>query len=78
MADFKRTSGMRPIENGLVDYLADGIIIRNGEEIPCEIGYTAWVSGWGGIHEEIEATHIFIKDGITESGNHYCAETIEL
>lgn len=56
---------------GLVDFLADGFIERDGEKIPCQIGFTQF-------GEEREATHIFIKDGITENGTHYYKETIEL
>lgn len=59
------------LNKGLVDYLADGYIERDGEKIPCQIGFVAMDS-------LIEATHIFIKDGITENGTHYYAETIEI
>lgn len=69
---WKKTTQLRAIENALVDYVADGILSRDGENIPCEIGYTEFYS------QRIEPTHIFIKEGITASGNHYEAETIEL
>ena len=59
------------LTEGLADYLADGYIERDGEKIPCQIGFIAMDS-------LIEATHIFVKDGITESGVHYYAETIEI
>ena len=59
------------LNEGLADYLADGYIERDGEKIPCQIGFIA-VDGL------IEATYIFIKDGITENGTRYYAETIEL
>ena len=69
---FKRTSMLKALEHGLVDYVATGFINRGDEEIPCEIGYTDFYP------DRIEPTHIFIKEGITASGNHYEAETIEL
>lgn len=79
--DYTITGKFNKVKNGLVDYLTDGYIKRDGERIPCEIGFTVW--GYSGDpndrqEEEIEATHIFIKDGITENGTGYYAETIEL
>jgi len=65
------TSKVTPVKNGLVDFIADGYINRDGERIPCKIGFTEF-------SDEPEVTHIFIKDGITENGTHYDAETIEL
>ena len=61
------TSELKATKNGLVDFLADGYIVRDGEKIPCQIGYTQFGE------EGREATHIFIKNG-----THYDAETIEL
>ncbi len=72
MIQFITTSELKATKNGLVDFLADGYIVRDGEKIPCQIGYTQFGE------EEPEATHIFIKNGITENGTHYNAETIEL
>ena len=57
---------------GLVDLIQDGYIKRRGEKIPCKLGYTYR----GG--SSTEPTFIFIKKGITEKGNHYEAETIEV
>ena len=62
---------MKELKNGLVDFLADGYIIRDNDRIPCQVGFTKF-------GDEVEATHIFIKNGITDSGNHYEAETIEI
>lgn len=78
----KITGGLKKVKDGLVDYIASGEVIRNGKKIPCEIGFTIW--GYTRNHPEergeaeVEATHIFIKDGITSDGTHYNAETIEL
>jgi hypothetical protein len=68
---WKKTSILRPLEHGLVDYVATGFISRDKEEIPCEIGFTEFT-------DSIQPTHIFIKAGITASGHHYEDETIEL
>ena len=59
---------------GLVDYLADAIIVDEGGntgDIPCQVGFC---EGF----DEIEATHIFIGDGITDKGCHYYKDTIEV
>lgn len=79
--NYKITGKFNKVKNGLVDYVAAGYIERDDERIPCEIGFTVW--GYSGdprdrLEEEIEATHIFIKDGVTENGTHYNAETIEI
>ena len=68
---WKKTSILRPVEHGLVDYIATGFIFRDMEEIPCEIGFTEFT-------DSIHPTHIFIKAGITASGHHYEDETIEI
>ena len=82
---YERTGALQPIAHGLTDYVAEGRLLRNDEWIPCEIGYTGWYSSMNskGQYEPngcylIDPTHIFVKDGMTESGNHYYAETIEL
>ena len=88
---FKRTSMLKALEHGLVDYIATGILIRDQEEIPCEIGYTQYnyilpdkLDLFStNIDKQIESvsiepTHIFIKAGIAASGTHYEDETIEL
>lgn len=69
--DIGFTGKLTEVKNGLVDYEMEGYIIRDGEEIPCKIGFTDFSTGR-------EITHIFIDDGITESGTHYYKETIEL
>jgi len=69
------TSELRPVQHGLVDYVADGYIDRDGEKIPCLVGFTEF--GFATDPETI-VTHIFIKDGITADGTHYEAETIEV
>lgn len=71
MVEFTTTGKMQKLQHGLVDYLADGYIEGNSSRIPCQIGYTDFKG-------EIEPTHIFIQDGVTTSGEHYYAETIEL
>ena len=74
MTQFTVTSEMKKQSNGLVDYLADGYIERNNEKIPCQIGFTEWMDSADIIHTN--ADYIFIKEGITEAGTHYSAETI--
>lgn len=71
MTNFTITGEKKATKGGLVDFLADGYIERDGEKIPCQIGFTEF-------NGEAEATHIFIKSGITENGTHYEAQTIEL
>jgi len=70
MANYTITGKLEEV-NGLVDYIAAGYIERDGEKIPCQVGFINAVT-------EPVATHIFIKDGITENGVHYYAETIEI
>ena len=72
MTQYEVTGELKEVKGGLVDFIAEGYVIRDGERIPCEIGFTKYGD------EEVEETHIFIKNGITEGGNHYYAETIEL
>lgn len=71
MTNFTITGEKKAVKGGLVDFLADGYIERDGEKIPCQIGFTEY-------NCVTEASHIFIKDGITENGTHYEAQTIEL
>lgn len=82
---WKKTSALRPVEHGLVDYIATGFMLRDKEEIPCEIGFTQYISSLDNTGNVVEggfyytkATHIFIKAGITASGHHYEDETIEI
>lgn len=72
--NYKKTSELRALEGAMVDYIADGIITRDGEDIPCEIGYTEWMDEEDIIH--IDPDYLFIKEGITPAGTHYNAETI--
>lgn len=58
---------------GLAEFIAPGYIERDGERIPCEIGYFL-LEKYGYYRPE----YLFIKRGITESGTHYEAETIDL
>ena len=84
MTNYRRTGKMKRVNRGLVDYVAEGEYQKGegGEWIPCEIGYCIW--GYTYEHpderpeEELEVTHIFIKEGITKNGNHYSAQTIQL
>lgn len=62
---------LHSVDKGLVDYTREGYLLRDNEKIPCLIGYT----DYSGI---IEPTHLFIGNGVTDSGNHYYAETITL
>ncbi len=73
--EFTRTGKIKKAE-GLVDFLAEGYIEREGEEIPCQIGYNTYMDAEDDIR--LEADYIFLKDGITESGTHYYAETIRI
>lgn len=57
--------------DGMVDYTIDGYLLRDSERIPCTLGYCDFFGN-------IELTHIFIKEGITENGTHYYSETIEI
>ena len=71
MTNYTITGKLKEVEHGLVDYVTDGYIERDGDKIPCEIGFIHGI--------EPVPTHIFIKkDGITENGTHYYAETIEI
>ena len=77
MTDYEITGNFRGVKNELVDYLADGYIVRGGDVIPCEVGLIE-VHDWSSDEDRIQPTHIFIKDGITDNGTHYHAETIKL
>lgn len=74
MTQYTITSEMKKQHNGLADYLADGYLERDNEKIPCQIGFTEWMDSNDEIH--VEADYIFVKEGITEAGTHYYAETI--
>lgn len=65
------TSNPTVQKKSLVDYLAQGYIERDGEKIPCRIGFNKF-------SDKLEPAYIFIDNGITESGNHYDAETINI
>ena len=65
------TSELKKVSHALVDYIANGYVYRDGEKIPCKVGFTEF-------NAVVEATHIFVSDGITENGNHYYGVTIEL
>lgn len=67
---FTITGEAKKVKAGLVDYVADGYIERDGDKIPCLVGLINGV--------ELVPTHLFIKDGVTDNGTHYYAETIEL
>jgi len=71
MVEYILTGEKKKVNHGLVDYVVPGYIERDGEHIPCEVGFTEF-------NNVLEATHIFITDGITNNGTHYCAETIEI
>lgn len=73
MFKVRRTSQMEP-HTGLVDYLAYGEIMRNGEWIPCRIGYNEIMIAEDAF--DYDAMYVFINDGITASGNHYNKETL--
>lgn len=75
MTNYTITGEMRKQKEGLADYLADGYIQRGEDRIPCEIAFLE-ITINGEPHRE--PYYIFIKDGITESGNHYYAERIDL
>ena len=76
--EFFVTGEIRPVKHGLVDYIANGYLLRDGEKIPCEIGYISYHDDDAVIGIERMKSHIFIKNGITENGTHYDAQTIEL
>ena len=67
---------------GLVDHIADGEIFidkaENGgrDRIPCRIGYYEETDADGS--DILRAAYLFIDDGITDNGNHYYKETINL
>lgn len=78
---FEEIGQTRKQKKGLVDYLQDGVLIRDGKRIPCEIGWTIW--GYCGcpedrMDEQLEVSYIFVKDGILDDGTHYYKETIKL
>lgn len=67
------TGDMKRVCDGLVDYVADGEIVRAGEEnIPCTVGFVK--STCGGYL----ATHLFIKRQILKSGEEIEAQTIPI
>lgn len=66
------TGDLKKQNVGIVDFLAEGYIIRGGERIPCELGWIADTEDEVGFKPD----YIFIKQGITEAGTHYCSETI--
>ena len=70
-----RRTGLIKAHTGICDHIAFVEIERNGEWIPCRIGYDEHDDG-----EEysLVPAFIFIGGGITENGNHYERETIEL
>lgn len=70
-----RRTGMIKTHTGICDHIAFGEIERNGEWIPCRIGYDEYDDG-----EEysLVPAFVFISDGITANGNHYYRETIVL
>lgn len=72
------TGERKKVNHGLVDYIADGYIDRNGEKIPCKVGFMTTYANENDAYNDVTATHIFITGGITESGAEYEAETIEL
>ena len=77
MLDYKITGDFRGVSHGLVDYLADGYINRDGVIIPCEIGFDECYD-YDNDDVVLKPTYIFIKDGITDDGVCYNAETIKL
>lgn len=71
-----RTGEIKPII-GIVDFVAKGYISKDGDRIPCEIGYNEDITPDG--DTILRAEYVFIKrDGITERGNHYYKSTIDL
>ena len=70
-----RTGKLFANNGGLCDYLALGYLERGGDRIPCKIGYNDYED----IDGVIEPIFVFIQeDGVTDSGNHYSKETINL
>ena len=70
--NFKVTGRIKKTGSGsLVDFIANGEIERDGELIPCEVGYYDMATG-------LIPAFIYIQDGITENGNHHNKETIKL
>lgn len=68
----------RPVTNGLVDYVLDGYLLRDGHKIPCEIGYTNVSDDPFVIGLDYVKTHIFIKKCVLDDGYEVEAETITL
>lgn len=69
-----RTSDLES-ETGLVDYIANGIMKRDGFDIPCKLGYVIF-------EEKILPTYVFIDEAIVENSKgettHVFADTIEI
>lgn len=76
--EFYITGEIKPVKHGLVDYIAKGYLLRDNEKIPCEVGYISYADDSSVIGIDRMKSHIFIKEGITDNGTHYNAETIEL
>ena len=65
------TSELKKVSHALVDFIANGYVERDGEKIPCKVGFTE-------CNGEVEPTYLFINSGITSNGTFYYPETIEL
>lgn len=75
MTNYTITGEMRKQKEGWADYLADGYVQRGEDMVPCEIGFVEVTYDGEPIREPF---YIFIKDFISESGNHYHSERIDL
>lgn len=74
---YAERTGKIKFTSGLVDYKAEGILHLADVKIPCEIGYVDGFDNYTG-EKLLEPTHLFIKAGITDEGDHYENQTIDL
>lgn len=77
--NYAKRTGKIKLASGLVDYEAEGeLFIWGTGTIPCYIGYIDGYDNSTG-EGQLEPTYLFIKsDGITDEGNHYNKQTIDL
>ncbi len=75
--NYVERTGKVKFTSGLVDYKAEGILHLEHVKIPCEIGYVDGYDNFTG-KKLLQPTHLFIKAGVTDEGDHYENQTIDL
>lgn len=76
--NYVERTGKIKYSSGLCDYTAEGIIHYDYDKIPCKIGYIEGTDRYTG-ERILKPSHLFIeKDGVTDKGNFYYKNTIDL